>query len=397
MKPYLLPLLLLSGVLCLSCSSGKTAYKRGDYAEAVQKASQRLKQKPGLSRRGHELAELVIQRAFVAGYEQHQSIIRQLAAQPNKPFRWETVFAEYDILQNMTSDARQVAPNAEWLVTYPADYTQRMAETRQLAAEERYTLAEEAYVNREVNRMAARDAYEQYQKAISWVPNYREATQKSLEAFPYAVLRVLVEPPVLTPELDPSETAEVGHAIFASLQGDNKPSPYAHLFDPNQAEIAVDGVYRLYDGLPIDEVVQVAVSDYRPYSKRFTATSTTVESNKLYKVGTKRINDSTVVDIMEKVKGTLTLHTQIIEANLSVELRAIDAKTNRIVWTDTDRASTDWKTQWETFTGDDRALNDHALLTATGIPPSRRDLFNDLRNSIGGSVVGTLRRRYKKL
>lgn len=397
MKPALLPLLLLSGMLYLSCSSGKTAYKRGDYAEAVQKASQRLKQKPGLSRRGHELAEMVIQRAFVAGYEQHQSSIRQLAAQPGKPFRWETVFAEYNILQKMASEARQAAPNAEWLATYPADYSQQLAETRQLAAEARYTLAEEAYAYREADRLAARDAYEQYQKAISWVPNYREATRKSLEALPYAILRVLVESPVLTPELDPSETTELGQSIFSSLQGNNTPSPYVHLFDPNQAEIAVDGSYRLYDGFPINEVVQVAVRDYRPYRKRFTATSTTVESDKLYKVGRKRINDSTVVDIMEKVKGTLTLHTQFIEATLSVELRAIDQKTNRIVWNDTETESTGWKTQWETFTGDSRALNGHLLLTATGIPPSRRNLFNSLSSSLGSSIVGTLRQRYKKL
>lgn len=397
MKPYLLLLLLLSGMLYVSCSSGKTAYKRGDYAGAVQKASHRLNQKPGLSRRGHELAELVIERAFVAGYEQHQSTIRTLAAQPDKPFRWETVFAEYAILQNMTSDARQAAPNAGWLATYPADYSQQLTETRQLAAEERYMLAEEAYGYREGNRMAARDAYEQYQKAISWVPDYRQAAQKSLEAFPYALLRVLVEPPVLTPELDPSETAEVGQAIFSSLQGNNKPSPYVHLFEPDQTEVAVDGAYRLYDGFPINEVVQVAVSDYKPYTKRFTATSTTVESDKLYKVGTKRINDSTVIDIMEKVKGTLTLHTQFIEASMSVDLRAIDLKANRVVWTDSDHTSTDWKTQWETFTGDSRALNGHLLLTATGIPPSRRDLFNSLRSSVGSSVAGTLRQRYKKL
>ncbi|WP_375444888.1 hypothetical protein [uncultured Fibrella sp.] len=397
MKPYLLPLLLLSGMLYLSCSSGKTAYKRGDYAGAVQKASQRLKQKPGLSRRGHELAELVIERAFVAGYEQHQSIIRQLTAQSNKPFRWETVFAEYDILQKMASDARQAASGAEWLATYPADYSRQLAETRQLAAEERYAIAEEAYAYREVNRMAARDAYEQYQKAISWVPNYREAARKSLETLPYAILRVLVEPPVLTPELDPSETTELGQSIFTSLQTANKPSPYVHLLDPNQAEIAVDGAYRLYDGFPVNEVVQVAVRDYKPYSKRFTATSTTVESDKLYKVGTKRINDSTVVDIMEKVKGTLTLHTQFIEASMSVELRAIDLKTNRIIWTDSDHESTGWQTQWETFTGDKRALNDHLLLMATGIPPSRRDLFNGLSSRLGSSVVGTLRQRYKKL
>ncbi|MBO0947884.1 hypothetical protein [Fibrella forsythiae] len=397
MKPYLLPLFVAVGVVVLSCSSGKTAYRRGDFAEAVQKASQRLSQKPGISRRGHALAKQVIQRAFVDGYEQHQSTIRSLVAQAGKPFRWEAVFTEYSVLQQMTTDARQAAPGSDWLATYPADYSQRLDESRGLAAEERYALAESAYVYRESNRQAARDAYEQYQKALAWVPGYRQAAQKSLESFPYAVLRVLIEPPVLTPELDPSETAELGRDIFSSLQGDNHPSPYVHLLDPNQVDVGIDGAFRLYDGFPVNEAVQVAVSDYRPYDSHFTTTSTTVESNQLYKVGTKRINDSTVVDVMEKVKGTLTLHTHLVEARMDVDLRAIDTKTGRVIWTDSDQSTADWKIQWETFSGDDRALNGHTLLTATGTPPSRQSLLSSLSSNMGSSIVGTLRRRYKKL
>lgn len=396
MHRYLLPLLLISGLIATACSSGKSAYRRGQYAEAVQKASRRLSQKPGLSRRGHELAQQVIQRAFVQGYEQHQATIRNLAAQTSQPFRWEAVYAHYETLQQMTSDARQATPGADWLAGYPGDYTPRLAETRQLAADERYALAESAFAYRETDRLAARDAYEQYQKASSWVPDYRQAAQKSLEVLPYAVLRVLVEPPVLTPELGPKETTELGRDVFSYLQDVNKPAPYVHLFDPNQIEVAVDGQFRLYDGFPIDERVQLAVRHYVPYDERVTTTSQTVESNKLYKVGTKRINDSTVVDVMEKVKGTLTLHTHLVEARMAVELRAIDTKTNQLIWTDDDRASSDWKTQWETFSGDDRALNGHTLLTATGTPPSRWSLFSSLSSSMGSSVAGTLRQRYKK-
>ncbi len=396
MKRYLLPLLPALAVIFLSCSSGKTAYKRGDYAEAVQKASRRLSQKSGLSRRGHELAGMVIQRAFVEGYEQHQATIRKLANPPSQPFRWEAIFAEYDILQKMATDARQAAGDADWLATYPGDYTQRLNDTRQLAAEERYALAESAFAHREEDRMMAREAYEQYQKAISWVPNYRQSTQQSLEAFSYAVLRVVLEPPLPTRELSPAENAELGRYIVSHLQGTNKPSPYVHLYDPNQVEVSIDGQVRLYDGLPIDEAVQVAVSHYEPYNDNIISATRNVESNKLYKVGTKRINDSTVVDVMEKVKGTITLYTHTVEARMAVDLRAIDTKTNRVVWTDSDRSSCDWKTQWETFSGDNRALNGHTLLTATGTPPTRWHLLDGLSSNMGGSIVGTIRQHYKK-
>lgn len=396
MKTCLLPFLLGTGLFLIGCSSGKTAYRRGNYAEAVEKASHRLNQKPGLSRRGHELAGEVIGRAFVQGYEQHQSAIRNLSTQPGRPFRWEAVFAEYEILQKMTTDARQAAPAADWLATYPADYTPRLDETRQLAAQERYALAEAAFARRETDRLAAREAYEQYQKALAWLPNYRESVPRSLEAFSYALLRVVVQPPLLTANLSPSETAELGRDLFGSLQSGNKPSPYVHLYDPNQIENGIDGAYRLYDGFPIDEAVQVAVNNYVPYDKNISAASRTVESDKLYKVGTKRINDSTVVDVMEKVKGTITRYTHTVEARLAVQLRAVDLKTGQVSWTDQASSSTDWKTQWETFSGDKRALNGYTLLTAATTKPSRQDLFNDLSNSLGNSIVGTLRQQYKQ-
>lgn len=387
--------LFLTGLLA-ACSSGKSAYMRGEYADAVEKASTRLNQKRGLGKRGHDLAGLVIQRAFVQGYAHHQAIVRQLS-QGQEPFRWERVFAEYETLQKMTADARSALPNADWLGTYPADYAPRLAEARQLAADERMAVADAAFAFRTTNRMAARDAVAHYQKALAWVPTNPQAVQRSLEAQQYGTLRVLVEPMVLTPELDPTDTRELGNDVFTSLQTDQTPAPFVHLYNPDQVEVA-NGEFRLYDGFKIDETVQFAVSRYVPFDEHTVAVSTVVESDKLYKVGTKRINDSTVVDVMEKVKGTLTLHTHSVNSHLSVRSRAINTQTDRVIWTDEDHATTGWQEQWETFTGDERALNGHTLLTTTGagICPTRWKFFSDLSSCMSSSLVGTLRRHYRK-
>ena len=145
-----LSVLFIVGLL-MACSSGKSAYRRGDYADAVAKASTRFNQKRGLGRRGHELAGMVIQRAFVQSYEQHQTAIRSLV-QSREPFRWERVYAEYEVLQKMTTDAWNALPNSDWLGTYPGDYTPRLTETRQLAADERMALADTAYAYRTTTR-----------------------------------------------------------------------------------------------------------------------------------------------------------------------------------------------------------------------------------------------------
>ncbi|MBO0939857.1 hypothetical protein J2I47_25150 [Fibrella sp. HMF5335] len=385
-----------------ACSSGKTAYRRGDYAEAVQKASTRLAQKKGWSNRGHELAMLVLQRAFVQGYNKHQEAIRRLT-NAARPYRWEAIFTEYKTLQTMTDEAhrtlaiRQAAgTEPTWLAPYPTGYESQLAETRTLAAAERYALAEAAFAHRETDRYAAREAYEQYGQALNWEPNYLDATQKRLTVAPFAMLRVLVEPPTQTRELDPADTHELGQAVFAHLARNSTPAPFVHLYQPDQTEVDSDGEYRLFDGQPIAETVQYLVDRYVPYDERLTTTTQAVESNSLYKVGEKRINDSTVVDIMEKVKGVITLHTHHIEARMVVQLRAIDTQTDKVIWTDTDYITRDWTGTWETFTGDDRALNGHTLLTLTGTPPSARRLFFDLVSSAGGSVVSTVRKQYKK-
>ncbi len=382
-----------------ACSSGKTAYRRGDYAEAVQKASTRLSQKRGWGNRGHDLAALVLQRAFVRGYNQHQQTIRQLSADASRPFRREVVFAEYETLQTMTDEAVRAAVSrgdSNWLAGYPGDYGAQLAETRTLAAAERYDLAEVADAQHSTNRYAAREAFEQYQQALHWDSNYRDAAQKMREVSPFAMLRVLVEPPTLSPELDPDDTHELGQSVFVDLVRNNTPAPYVHMYQPDQVEIASDGAYRLFDGLAINETVQYQVTDYVPYSESFNVSTQSVESNQLYKVGEKRINDSTVVDIMEKVSGVISVHSHHVEARLYLQLRALDTQTDQIVWTDTDYVTRDWTGTWETFTGDDRALNGHTLLTITGTCPSRRDLLRDLISGAGSSVVSTLRKQYKK-
>jgi hypothetical protein len=391
---------LLAGLM--ACSSGKTAYVRGDYAGAVQKASERLSQPRGWGKRGHQLAAEVVQRAFAEGYEQHQNTIRRLAADPQQPFRWEAIHAEYETLQRMTADAHRATANVPdptlrtWLTGYPATYTDRLSETRRLAAADRYTAAETAFAHHQTDRLAARTAHEQYEAAQRWVPGYEQATQRSLTAFNHAVLRVLVEPPVATPHLAPDANRALGEAVFGSLVRRTLPSPYVHLYQPDQIEVAPDGTYHLMDGWPIHEVVQIAVSGYRPYDESFAATSRTIESTHEYKVGTKRINDSTVVDVMEKIRGTVTLHTHHVEARLMLNLRAIDATTDHPVWADTDAVSTDWVGQWETFCGDERALDSYTLKTLTTHPPGPADLLSSLISSAGNSVVGTLRQKYKR-
>ncbi|RRB06991.1 hypothetical protein [Larkinella rosea] len=390
-------LVLLSGLFALlldGCSSGKTALKRGQFDLAVKRASHRLTQSRGLFKRGYETAPLVLKEAFIHAYNQHQTAIRKLtsAADSNQPFRWETVFQEYTHLQTLTNDARRgfaahCSTCEEWLAAYPASYSDRLNEVRELAAADRYNVAEQAFPYREENRLAAKEAYLSYQKAVDWVPDYRHASAKAQEALPFAILRVVVEPISPTNEISPQQNSELEHLIYQNVAQRSKPSPFVQLYPSSKPP----DIY-----LPVHQVVQMQVIHYLPFDETRTSSSTTIYSNQLYKVGEKKINDSTKVDVMEKVKGTLTTYRLEIRAGLDLRMRALDLSSGKVLWEEPVYERESWETTWETFSGDDRALNGSSLKSADPFSPSRWKLYRNLRDGLASSVAQRLQSKYKR-
>ena len=380
-------LLTVTGTLLMGCSSGKTALLRGQYDSAVQKAAGRLDQRPGLSKRGHPTASWVLQRAFVRGYEQHQIAIGRLSAPANPlPFRWEAVHAEYGALQTLTDNALKCTACTGWLAAYPASYRDRQRDTRELAAADRYEAAERAFPHRETDRLAAKDAYLNYRRAAEWVPNYRQTLAKSEEALPFAILRVVVEPLGPTREISPEDNIQLEGLILQQIGRNPAPSVFVRLYAPTE---------HAGDGYVIHEAVQMQVTDYDSYNDHTSSSSTTVESSQAYKVGEKKINDSTTVDIMEKVTGTLTTYRREISAGLTLRIRAIDTGNGRERWNDAVWESRHWATEWQTFSGDDRALSG-SLKSADAFPPSRWSLYDSMRDELADDVARRLRSRYAR-
>lgn len=407
-KLYLTPMvrsLLFIGILALlvACSSGKTALNRGNFDLAVKNASHRLQQRPGLSKRGHPIAVRVLQQAFIRAYEQHQTAIRRLSAASNTTdFRWERVYQEYEQLQTLTDNARRgfaqrgfagrdltercdTCPN--WLAAYPASYADRQRDTRELAAADRYEVAEQAFAYREENRFAAKDAYLNYRKSIDWIPDYRQAHAKAQDALPFAILRVVVEPLSPTREISARENQELQQLIFRQIDWNAAPSTFVRLYPPDE---------QAGEGYPIHQAIQMIVTDYTPYRESNSSSSITVYSTEEYKVGEKKINDSTKVDVKEKVKGTLTTYRREIHAGLDLRMRAVDTQTGKILWEESIWESRDWKTEWESFSGDERALNGHTLQSADLFPPTRWRLYDSMQDELVGDVARRLRTKYAR-
>lgn len=369
----------LAGLL-MACGSGLTAFKNGRYDSAVTQAAQRLSRKST-----HQKAQTILVAAYENAYNQHQDAIRRLSRSPD-PFRWEKVLPEYEQLQQLHDRLADCSVCQDLLKTYPTDYQDGIREVRELAASDRYKAAEQAFTYRETDRLAARDAVLNFQKASEWVKNYRDAEGRAADALYFAALRVVIEPLTNRGHLSASEYNQLQRTIGGVVDRQKPPSQFVRFYMPGVTP---------EPGRQPDQLIQTVVTDYDDYREAVSSSSETVVSTQEYKVGTKKINDSTEVDVYEKVKGTLTTYQKTVTASLSGRLRAIDLGNENILWEDGLWATESWSDKWFSFSGDDRALNGQSLKTSCGIAPSAWQLYDNLASSLASSVGYKLRQRYR--
>lgn len=271
------------------------------------------------------------------------------------------------------------------LKNYPLDYQPQIKEARELAAADRYQAAETAFSYSQTDRLAARDAVLNFQKAEEWVENYRDARLRAADALYLAAFRVVIEPMAITRELSVSEYDDLQDQIFHRIQKQGPPSQFVRYYMPGATP---------EPGRMPNHVVQMKITDYRPFDTAITSSSQSVESNQTFKVGTKKINDSTVVDVYEKVKGTLTTYRKTISARLDMRLRVVDLAEDAVVWNDNICETEVWTDEWQEFKGDKRALNGNSLKTASILVPVAWQLYSELTSSMASSINYRLKTWY---
>ena len=378
MKTHFIYLFLPALALMTACSSGRIALRNGNYDTAVERAVKRLNAKPG-----HTKANTVLQKAYAEAVAEHEARLRNAEA-ARDPFHWETVLGEYGALQHL---AKQIAncSTCTAAVGVPKNHSDQMAIVRDLAAGARYNAGQNALRFKE-NRLAAKDAFTQFEKANAVLPNYRDAHLRAAEAFAYALQKVVIEPVIDVYRLPSGAYQDLQHRVVTALFEARPPSPFVRYLTPRVAE---------RDTLPPQHMVQLAFVDYNPRSEHTSQSCQSVESSQEYVVGRKKINDSTWVDVKEKAKGTLTTYRKTVRADARMELRILDAATGRTVLAEPRSETTEWTTEWQTFSGDARALNGSGLKCASGFEPSVESQFDELSWALGSSLCQRLRRFYR--
>ena len=204
MRKIFLPVMMLIAV-CLfeSCTSGKVAYEKGNYDEAVLKAISRLRKNPNNKKASQTLMD-----SYPLTISWHKDNINR-AKQSNDDFKWERVVREYKQVNYLYEQLNR-CPACLRLVYDPVHYVTELNEARELAAAIRYQRGEEilARARTNHNRNEAIEAYRHFEVACSLMGEYKDARDKLEEAKFLATLKVVVEP------IPSHRNLEISHEFF---------------------------------------------------------------------------------------------------------------------------------------------------------------------------------------
>jgi hypothetical protein len=365
-----------------SCSSGLQQLKKGNFDEAIFTSTNRLQQKSE-----NQKALSVIREAYPLAIDDHKRAIRMFE-NSQEPFRWEKALAEYQAL-NRIYDVISHSPVSMREVGVPQNYAREVETARQLAADERYQAGELALAHKE-NRLVAKDAVGQFERVNQLIPNYKNANQKAEEAFQYAIHRVMIEPVNDVYRLGRDEYQELQAAFDREIFNSKAPSPFVRYYTTNAAREEV---------LPQNDLVKFALVGLS--SPSVNVDKTIEHFSKQIKTGTKKINDSTKVDVFETVKATIITFHKTIVVNGTMEMSVFDYTNNKLLNKEVRNETYAWSDSWQVFEGNQKALDE-----GKSCPPSNRSgnlqpgastLFGHLSNQFANHFRERLKNAYRDM
>ena len=374
---------ILISLIITSCSSGLQQLKKGNFDEAIFTSANRLQQKSE-----NKKALEVLREAYPLAIDDHKRAIRMFE-NSQEYFRWEKVLGEYqalnriyDIISHSSVSMREVG--------VPQNYAREAETARQLAADERYQAGELALMHKE-NRLAAKDAVEQFERVNQLIPNYKNAIQKAEEAFQYAVHRVMIEPIYDVYRLHDHDYFDLQKAFDDEIFRSKITNQFVRYYTTAEAR---------NDTLPQNDLVKFAFLGLSSPQRDIT---TTIEHfTKEIKVGTKKINDSTKVDICEKVNAKIITYNKSVVVRGTMQMRVFDFKTNVLLNEETDDERYCWTDSWQVFEGNTKALADGKTCPPTSAPifdnePSSSYFFNRISDQFANHFKGRLKKAYRNM
>lgn len=362
-------------ILIVGCTTGKNALQKGNYDESVFKAVDRLKSSPKNAE-----AMQVLATAFNFAVKDHLRSIDE-AKLSSDLLRWETVLAHYQKI-NQLSDEINSSPVAQSLVPNAPKYMQEVEDSKYKAAEVRYALA----INQmnENNRVSAKKAYYNFEKAQYFYPNYKDVKNKINDAYWAAIVKVVVQSVKVN-----SSYYQLSNQYFQDqvnqFIGNYQQNKFVVFYAEQQANA---------QKIRPDQILRLSFDDFivgQTYVKE------KVEKMKRDSVliGESRANGK----VYATVTATLTVFDKQVSSSGLLAMTIVDYQTNKIIRQQRLPGTFVWQDSWASYKGDDRALTNQQLQMTKRrelLPPAPATLFVEFTKPIYAQLVDEISSFYNR-
>lgn len=370
----------LFAVVLFSCRTAKKMYEKGNYDEAVALAAKKLQKKP------NDAATLdILQNAYRFAVEDHESRIRN-NSNSNNDLKWEWNYTEYLELQSMYEAIRRVP--SVYDAVHPTDYSSYVATFQEEAGNARYDRGLALMENN--SRDSYKQAYYEFQRALNLKPGDLAAQQKRDEAYANAVINVVVLPVVQSGFQRSSYNygfVNIDNNVLRYLESNNNNS-FVRYYSPaevNASNIRVDQTVEMrFSSIDIDH--------YRDQRS-------TRELSKQIVVKETVIRPDSVIREYATVKAKITTTKRTMESNGLLQVTVRDYN-NQWLWSDTYHGDYNWSTEFSTYTGDSRALNDDDRKICDSkeqFPPAESEIIRVIMNEIQNKAECGIRDYFNRL
>jgi hypothetical protein len=362
MKIILRVAIVCSIILAEGCVSGKSAYKHGDYYDAVLSAVQRLRQNPD-NKKSKEVLSLSYQAAV-----QYLETDAQNQISSGANFKWKSAVQNYERINNLYEQIR-TSPGALKIIPNPVSKYKELTEVKVKAAEESYEAGIQAMLKN--TRTDSKQAYFLFSDANTFSPGYREAIEMITQSKFNATLKVIVQPSIQNLYDWNFEPQVFGY----------RGNQFVQFYTPAQAQEQ--------SLAKIDQFLTVTVNGFQ--ESRPVVTKRVQELKDSVKTGEKTVNGKKV-PVKKLVTAQMTVYEKKVTSRGSIRLVVVDAASKAEVRNSEIASDLSWVDSWATYSGDAEALSDaNKALCAKKEPYMTRDYLvrqteTDLARKLGNSL-----------
>jgi len=372
---------LLLTIFLKACTSPQKLLEQGNYYDAVILSVEKIKKNPD-----NDKARETLKQAYPLAVE---SLLEKIEKQRTiQPEFFNTLSAyTYEDLNHMY-EAIMKSPVAREIIRNPEKFYLQLSKVKTKAAEEQYLAGIKylAYGDRE----NAKKAYYYFQDADSFVPNYKDVSRKTEEAYQMALLHVIADLKPVQSRMYRLSANTFYEELSKSLHKIEE-GKFIRFYTPKEAK-----EYQLKNP---DQILQVSFEDFVVGETHSSEYVENLQKDSVI-VGQVSVGNGRKKNVYGTVKAKFSSYRmEVVSRGLvNLNIRKNDYKKTILINNDFPGEYV-WFNEWGRYNGDQRALTPEQLDVCNGRripPPPPQQMFTEFTKPIYSQLNNKLRNFYSK-